>query len=449
MVGRKFDEPTASSSQKALVRLASIDPIELCNEAKVERCRATRDLRSCGRCVQRVLISCGHAALCDECSQRCDSCPICRIALPKGANELPLRLYYECIEAGLISTRCDDRLQDKEDAENQVIADVQRLYSLFDVALENNLRFYFSNACGPEPSSGEYSEDKAVICYFSIKIIPGDTQMLAIAGKTSLCLCKLLTKIFCILQHLDIMMWCIRHQFLEKVRSRYSDFALWRSSFRERKSAAIKRAWPDPVSRILESSDQSVSSLFIEDALSNLDTEQEYAEKDEGELSIASLLTGGGDLFFRSKLHGMPGCYPFENLRAAVDLLFLRGNSDLVVAKQAIRYRYVDAYQVDSKLLTLEEDFIAKIRNDEIAYKMRSMSHWRKGLVGQSVDLLPDVLQQQLKTGTLPEEVVFTGNENIPAKPDSPKVQEPVLGKLLFRAPQVQWEGNGFLHPQL
>ncbi|KAL0331506.1 UNVERIFIED_CONTAM: E3 ubiquitin-protein ligase HOS1 [Sesamum angustifolium] len=714
MVGRKFDEPTASSSQKALVRLASIDPIELCNEAKVERCRATRDLRSCGRCVQRVLISCGHAALCDECSQRCDSCPICRIALPKGANELPLRLYYECIEAGLISKRCDDRLQDKEDAENQLVADVQRLYSLFDVALENNLVslicHYVTDVCMDESAVSSdpviaFLLDEKVVkdwCRRTFKIILTELQaiynltVLEMKGNLSLLLkisLKLagMSNVLEVLessfrgstsamlvdlnhlqesivktkQHLDIMMWCIRHQFLEKVRSRYSDFALWRSSVRERKSAAIKRAWPDPVSRVLESSEQSASSLFIEDALSNLDTEQEYAEKDEGELSIASLLTGGGDLFFRSKLHGMAGCYPFENLRAAVDLLFLRGNSDLVVAKQAIsqflyflfdrhwtvpdegwrwivddfavtfsitrhsllesfvfyllddhtdeavkeasrllpeiagpnihpkvaqallerqnpdaalmalrwsgrdggatlvslgeavtavrvrvesgllteafmyqrticskvkdkklndaydeikeqrcnwtlwlevlvteicclcirrnlvdrmielpwnsdeekhlhkclfdfamedpsstvgsllvvfylqRYRYVEAYQVDSKLQTLEEDFISKNRNDEIAYKMRSMSHWRKGLVGQSVDLLPDVLQQQLKTGTLPEVVVFTGNENIPAKSDVTEVQEPVLGKLLFRAPQVQWEGNGFLHPQL
>lgn len=119
--------------------LASIDPIELCSEAKVERCRATRDLRSCGRSVQSVLISCGHASLCEECSQRCDNCPICRNPLPKDGNRLQLRLYYECIDARLISKRCDDRLQDKDYREDQLIADVQRLYSLFDVSLENNL----------------------------------------------------------------------------------------------------------------------------------------------------------------------------------------------------------------------------------------------------------------------------------------------------------------------
>ena len=122
-----------------MAHLASIDPIELCNEAKVEHCRATRDLRSCGRYIQSVLNSCGHASLCEECSQRCDVCPICRVPLPKGGSRLRLRLYYECIEACLISKRCDDRLQDKEDGDKELIADVQRLYSLFDVALENNL----------------------------------------------------------------------------------------------------------------------------------------------------------------------------------------------------------------------------------------------------------------------------------------------------------------------
>jgi hypothetical protein len=119
--------------------LASIDLIELCKEAKVERCRATRDLRSCGRYVHHVLNSCGHASLCEECSQRCDICPICRNPIPKSGTKLRHRLYYECMEAGLISKRCDERFQEIEDGEKQLTADVQRLYSLFDVALENNL----------------------------------------------------------------------------------------------------------------------------------------------------------------------------------------------------------------------------------------------------------------------------------------------------------------------
>ena len=49
-------------------------------------------------------------------------------------------------------------------------------------------------------------------------------------------------------------------------------------------------------------------SLFIEDALANLDREQVYDQEDD----------------------------PFESFQAIVDILFLRGSFDLVVAKQAI-----------------------------------------------------------------------------------------------------------------
>lgn len=124
--------------QEALKHLSSIDSIELCNEAKIEHCRAARDLRSCGRSVQNVLNSCGHASLCDECSQRCDLCPICRVPIPKNGNRLRRRLYTECVEAGLISKRCDEVFRETEDGENY-IDDVQRLYSFFDVVLENSL----------------------------------------------------------------------------------------------------------------------------------------------------------------------------------------------------------------------------------------------------------------------------------------------------------------------
>ncbi|PQM35230.1 E3 ubiquitin-protein ligase HOS1 [Prunus yedoensis var. nudiflora] len=110
--------------QEALEHLASIDLIDLCNEAKVERCRATRDLRSCGR----YSVASG-----------CDVCPICRIPIPKNGKKLRRRLYDQCSEARLISKKCDKRFQEKEDGEEHISVDVQRLYSLFDVALENNL----------------------------------------------------------------------------------------------------------------------------------------------------------------------------------------------------------------------------------------------------------------------------------------------------------------------
>lgn len=125
--------------QDALIHLASINLRDLCNEAKVERCRATRDLASCGRSVNYVLNPCGHASLCTECCQRCDVCPICRSPLPKTGDKLRLRLYYECVEAGLISRTNEEASQDSDEEEHPLAADVLRLYSLFDVAMNNNL----------------------------------------------------------------------------------------------------------------------------------------------------------------------------------------------------------------------------------------------------------------------------------------------------------------------
>jgi E3 ubiquitin-protein ligase HOS1 len=136
-------------------------------------------------------------------------------------------------------------------------------------------------------------------------------------------------------QHMEIMMWSIRHQLLENVRSRYSNFSSWRSHVRERKLAAIKRSWPDVVNNSTETTKQD-GSLFIEDALVYLDIEQGNTQEMGEELEVASLLKDRVSSILRSKIEGVAGCYPFENLRAAVDILFLLGSSDLVVAKQAI-----------------------------------------------------------------------------------------------------------------
>lgn len=113
--------------QEALERLALVEPHELSGEAKAEICRATRDLRSCGRSVHRLL-SCGHACLCVECRQRCDSCPICRAPVTNSVPDKP-RLYDQCLEAGLI--REDNSIHSESN-------DIRRLCSFFDVALENN-----------------------------------------------------------------------------------------------------------------------------------------------------------------------------------------------------------------------------------------------------------------------------------------------------------------------
>nr|XP_043629487.1 E3 ubiquitin-protein ligase HOS1 [Erigeron canadensis] len=370
--------------QDALDHLASIDLIELCNEAKVEHCRATRDLRSCGRNVQSVLNSCGHASLCEECGQRCDACPICRISIPKTGNRLSLRLFYECIEAGLISKRYDDRFQET-DGEKQSTADVERLYSIFDIALENNMLClicqYITDVCMDESAVSSDPVvalllDEVVVkdwCKRTFKNIIAETRPIynltveEIKERSSVLL-KFTVRLSCIStvldelessfkgsisaqlqdihnlqesilktkQHMEMMIWYTRHQFLEGL-CRHDSFSSWRADVRERKLQAIKRAWPSANG----TSREDTAMLFIEDALSNLETQQEYTANREDELEIASLQKDGGVSFSRVKIEGMVGSYPFENLRLAIDILFLCGSSDLVVAKQAIFLYYL------------------------------------------------------------------------------------------------------------
>ncbi|XP_015963621.1 E3 ubiquitin-protein ligase HOS1 [Arachis duranensis] len=373
-------QPNYSSPfvQATLERLASIDLIELWKEAKVEHCRATRDLRSCGRYVLHLLNSCGHASLCEECSQRCDICPICRIPIPKGGDRLRLRLYYECIEAGLISKRCDERFQEIEDGEKQ------RLYSLLDVALENNLVslicHYITDVCMDETAG---SSDP-VIAFLLDEVVVKDwckrtfTNIIAeLQGIYNLDVFQMKEKLSSLLrfslhlkgisnvldilessfkgtlsaqlhdlhhlqesvlktkQHLEIIVWCTRHYFLENVRSRFTDSSSWASDVRRRKSEAIRRAWPDAISQSVESTGH-VGSLFIEDALNNLDLEEGLIQGGD----VASLQKDG-PLVFQSDTDRVLGCYPFKNLHAAADLLFLRGSSDVVLAKQAIFLYYL------------------------------------------------------------------------------------------------------------
>ncbi|KAL3039555.1 hypothetical protein AAZX31_01G193600 [Glycine max] len=383
-------QPNYSSRlvQEALEHLASIDLIELCKEAKVERCRATRDLRSCGRYVHHVLNSCGHASLCEECSQRCDICPICRIPISKSGAKVHLRLYYECIEAGLISKRCDERFQEIEDGDKQLTADVQRLYSLFDVALENNLVslicHYITDVCMDETAVSSdpviaFLLDEVVVkdwCKRTFKNIIAELQgiynmdILGLKERLSLLLkfslyLKGISNVLDILessfkgtlsaqlhdlqnlqesimktkQHMDVIIWCTRHQFLEDVRSRFTDSSSWSSVVRTRKSEAIRRAWPDPINQSVESSGHD-GSLFIEDAMNNLDLEEGFRNEIVEGLEIASLQKDS-ESFLGSNTDQILGYYPFKNLRSAVDLLFLRGGSDMVIAKQAIFLYYL------------------------------------------------------------------------------------------------------------
>ncbi|GAB2244778.1 hypothetical protein Droror1_Dr00000271 [Drosera rotundifolia] len=376
--------------QDALRHLASIDLIELCNEAKVEHCRAIRDLSSCGRPVESVLQSCGHPSLCEECSQRCDYCPICRAPLPKNGNKLRLRLYYECIKAGLISRIPEERMHDEENDETHITDDVLRLYSLFDISMENNLSClvcqYVTDVCMNETAVSSdptiaFLLDEAVVkiwCRRTFRYTTAKLQEIykckvtemksmvnslpklcaKLAGLSDILevlessfkgahsaklddLHHLLEAILKTKQHMEMMMWCIRHEFLENVRSRHINLSSWRKIVHDRKSAAIYRVWPDYTDNPTESTEQDRATLFIEDALVNLQTEKRCEQESMVESEIVTLLSDEGSSLFRAQIEGLTGQYPFENLRVAVDVLFLLGSSDMVIAKRAIFLYYL------------------------------------------------------------------------------------------------------------
>ncbi|PPD94417.1 hypothetical protein GOBAR_DD08546 [Gossypium barbadense] len=359
--------------QEALEHLASVDLSELFNEAKTEYCRATRDLRRCGRYVKYVLNSCGHASLCAECCQRCDLCPICRIPLASGNNRLQLRLFDECIDAGLISRRYELRVYlngkttDVTDIcmdETAVSSDAITALLLDEKVVKDWVKRKFKNIT-TELQQISYLASLSSI----LEVLESSFKGRPLAQLHDLH--HLQESILKTKQHLEIIMWCMRHQFLEHVRSRHANFTSWHNLVRERKSAATARAWPDVVDRSADSTRQD-GSLFIEDALANLDIEQ-ACDQELG-----------------------------EDLQAAVDILFLCGSSDLVVAKQAI-----------------------------LSSKEKSIGFCRS-LLDKGIELLPEVLQQQVKTGTLPDIVVTFGQENeMPARSGLPELQEPEPAPLL------------------
>ncbi|KAG2553267.1 E3 ubiquitin-protein ligase HOS1-like [Panicum virgatum] len=398
--------------QNALEQLASIDLIELCKEARIEHCRATRDLSSCGRYVHHVLNSCGHASLCAECSQRCDVCPICRSPIPDNGNRVRLRLYYKCIEAGLISKQHDERFHEKEDHGNPVNTDVQRLHSLFDVALQNNLTslicHYITDVCLDENAVSSdpllaFLLDEVVIkdwCKRAVNALISEIGMIYRSG-LEMMQSKLsqlqkfaaqLAGIYSVLevmiasfteavsahvndlhqlientlkakQHLEAMIWCIRHRFVQDICSRYTDYESWSSDVIQRKASAEARKWPDFFDKQSGDNGANQGTLFIEQALQNLGIEQSY--RNEEEAAITCLQNEQSSSMFYSTItadHFSLNRYPFKNLREAVDVLFLHGASDMVIAKQAIILYYLfDRHwtRPDSEWRYLLDDFAA------------------------------------------------------------------------------------------
>jgi len=149
-----------------------------------------------------------------------------------------------------------------------------------------------------------------------------------------------------VLQHLEVMAWCARHQFLETIRSSYDSITQWQTSVKERKFAAQGRAWLETPHNNGKLGVSQPATLFIEEALANLGLLEDDADDEVGlgDLPELGLLREGpiaqtpASLRFRrdmeSTLASLP--YPPESVRAAVDLLFLDGPCDLILAKKAI-----------------------------------------------------------------------------------------------------------------
>ncbi|AQK63092.1 E3 ubiquitin-protein ligase HOS1 [Zea mays] len=158
------------------------------------------------------------------------------------------------------------------------------------------------------------------------------------------------------------MIWCIRHRFIQDICSRYTDHTSWSSDVIQRKAYAEERKWPGFSDKGSDINEANQTTLFIEQALQNLGIEQNYRDKEE-DITITCLQNEQSSSMFCSTIttdHCSIDRYPFKNLREAVDVLFLHGASDMVIAKQAILLYYLfDRHwsRPDSEWRYLVDDF--------------------------------------------------------------------------------------------
>lgn len=142
------------------------------------------------------------------------------------------------------------------------------------------------------------------------------------------------------MQHLEVIAWCSRHHFLESVPGRFATVAQWKSSLKERKAAAQERTWPDYIAGMGHLGPKPQASLFIEDAISNLGLgreDEEESGRDSPEMSWFRTPGRSGRQRWDGLLsQGANLLYPPEGVRTAVDMLFLDGSSEMILAKRAI-----------------------------------------------------------------------------------------------------------------
>ncbi|AQK63091.1 E3 ubiquitin-protein ligase HOS1 [Zea mays] len=289
--------------------------------------------------------------------------------------------------------------------------DVQQLHSLFDVAVQNNLTslicHYITDVCLDENAVSSdpllaFLLDEVVIkdwCKRAVNVLITEIGVIYRSGLETMRsrlsqLQKFATQlagIYSILevmvssfneavsahvndlhqlientlkakQHLEAMIWCIRHRFIQDICSRYTDHTSWSSDVIQRKAYAEERKWPGFSDKGSDINEANQTTLFIEQALQNLGIEQNYRDKEE-DITITCLQNEQSSSMFCSTIttdHCSIDRYPFKNLREAVDVLFLHGASDMVIAKQAILLYYLfDRHwsRPDSEWRYLVDDF--------------------------------------------------------------------------------------------
>ncbi|KAH9613687.1 hypothetical protein KSS87_000600 [Heliosperma pusillum] len=114
-------------------------------------------------------------------------------------------------------------------------------------------------------------------------------------------------------------------------------------------------------------------------------------------------------------------------------------SGSLLVVYYLQRHRYVEAFHFNCKLQTVEEDFLCKNDVDEdVLHRMRDTACWRQGLVNKSVALLPEVEQQQLKSGQLTEDMVLCSDEADCQRDADTVGQQGQVGTSTFASPSLQ-----------
>ncbi|KAI3756557.1 hypothetical protein L1987_56378 [Smallanthus sonchifolius] len=106
----------------------------------------------------------------------------------------------------------------------------------------------------------------------------------------------------------------------------------------------------------------------------------------------------------------------------------LINTGSLLVVFYLQRYRYVEAYQVDQELQSLEKNFISNnLVDDDVKIRMVTTQHWRAGLVNKNIQLLPEVEQEKVKSGQMTKLTPPEIDNNDPENPNPDLIDSNIL----------------------